>query len=186
MVSADGAVVTRADDRTWTTHHAMTLDLADTMRFSVMRNPIAMQALATGKSELSLYSKDPITGILKRCRIDRMHEGGNAITDIKTTVDARYGEFQKAIANYGYHVQGAYYLDICNELGMEKECFVILALEKEPPYAVACYQLSTDAIETGRKLYRKWLETLAECIEQDEWPGYPEKFNVIDLPAWAR
>ena len=106
--------------------------------------------------------------------------------DVKTTQDASPREFAKSIANFGYHVQAAYYLDICNDLGMDKKCFIIVAVESAPPHGVGIYQLSTEAIETGRKLYRKWLEILAECIEKDEWLGYPEKFNVIDLPGWAR
>jgi len=185
MVDANGAVTSRDASGKWTTSHSLTIDVSDTMKFSIYGNAIAMRALETGGSELSLYSKDVETGLLKRCRIDRVPEGGNAIVDVKTTLDASPKGFAKSVANFGYHVQAAYYLDICNDLNMEKECFVIVAIEKEPPYAVGVYQLSEDAIEYGRKLYREWLQTLATCIEKDVWPGYPEKFVTLDLPSWA-
>jgi len=185
MLDHHGAITTRDPDGKWRTEHALTLDVSDTMKFAINSNKIAMRALETGGSELSLYSKDDDTGLLKRCRIDRVPEGGNAIVDVKTTLDASPKGFAKSVANFGYHVQGAYYLDICNDLGMEKECFVFVAIEKEPPYGVGIYQLSKDAIAHGRSQYKEWLEVLAKCLDKDEWPGYPEKFISIDLPSWA-
>lgn len=185
VTPGEGAVVTQHSvTGKWTTHHEMTMDLSDTMKFAVYSNKIAMRALEKGGSEMSLYSEDDETGILKRCRIDRLPEG-NAIVDIKTTEDGSPKGFAKAVANYGYHIQGAWYIDICNELGMEKENFVIVALEKKPPYAVSVYILSEAALNYGRKLYREWLRTLADCLEKDEWPGYQEKFVTLDLPNWA-
>ena len=186
MLDANGAVVTRSEDGKWMTDHELNLELADTIKFSMMENPLAVQALAEGKSEVSLYSEDEETGILKRCRIDRLHDVGNAIADVKTTEDASPKAFMKSIANFGYHIQAAYYLDICNDLDLGKECFIIIAQEKKPPYATATYQIAEEAIDIGRGLYRMWLNRLSDCIAKDEWPGYAEKYSIINLPAWAR
>ena len=185
MLDARGAITTRDLDGKWKTDHSLTLDVSDTMKFAINSNKIAMRALETGGSELSLYSKDDDTGLLKRCRIDRIPEGGNAIVDVKTTLDASPKGFAKSVANFGYHIQAAYYLDICNEQGLEKECFVFVAIEKEPPYGVGIYQLSKEALEHGRRQYNAYLEILAKCLEKDEWPGYPERFTIIELPSWA-
>jgi len=80
---------------------------------------------------------------------------------------------------------GSHYLDLANESGVAKECFLFVAVEKTPPYLVAVYNLDQEAISRGRDENFAALLTYIRCSERNEWPGYPEQIANIGLPTWA-
>lgn len=157
-------------------------DTVQRMRDSVMSDPEASQLLAGAQYERSLYFKDDASGELCKVRPDFMHP--HFAGDLKSSVDASEGAFQRALYDYGYFLQGSMISD-----GIEKiknkviEEFVFILCEKEPPYAVVCYPVCYDTIEYGKKKYRAELLKLAECRKNNSWPSYPSK--VITLPHWA-
>ena len=71
------------------------------------------------------------------------------------------------------------------ELGIEADSFGIVAVEKEPPFCVAVYQLEAAAIYDGARELEPLLELWAACEESDTWPGYDSDIVKIDLPAYA-
>lgn len=155
------------------------------MKESVFAHRSGSAALkAGGLIEASLYATHEC-GVRLRGRPDLISKG-NAIIDVKTCAKGAgsKSEFAKAVANFRYDVQAAFYLDLAELVGMPKEAFVFLVVEKEPPYAVAVYQLDADSIEAGRQQYRKNLTLLAECMSFDEWPAYSSEVEVISLPKW--
>lgn len=115
------------------------------------------------------------------------------LVDIKTTNDASYTEFAKAIHKYLYHLSAAMYLEgvnQCNELLDHMKChfftnFIFIVVEKEYPYNVACYQLSKEDLRIGRELFKKAMQVLHDAKEND-FPGYPEEVREIELPQYAR
>ncbi len=153
------------------------------MRASVMEHPSARRALEAGKTEYSLFAKDPETGIGLKCRPDRL--SGNTIPDLKSTIDASPEGFAKQVAKHGYDVQAAFYLDMANLCGLDKKYFIFIAVEKEEPYAVGVYQLDEASIECGRSKYRRWLNTAAMCYDTGEWPAYDSAIQVLTLPQWS-
>ena len=159
--------------------HQMILD----MKKSVMEHPSARRALEAGKTEYSLFVKDPETGIGLKCRPDRL--SGNTIPDLKSTIDASPEGFARQVAQRGYDVQAAFYLDVANWCGLDKKYFIFIACEKEPPYAVGVYQLDEQSIECGRSKYRSWLNTAALCYETNEWPAYDPAIKTLALPDWS-
>ena len=60
---------------------------------------------------------------------------------------------------YGYAVQEAYYTDVWQMAGGGKvAAFCFACIEKEPPYAVALYELDANAVDEGSAIYdRAWL-----------------------------
>lgn len=156
------------------------------MKESVFAHRSGSAALkAGGLIEASLYATHLETGVLRRGRPDLISKG-NAIIDVKTCAK-NYGgkaEFARSVANFRYDVQAAFYLDLAKSCGMEKEVFVFLVVEKEPPYAVAVYQLDAESVEAGRQQYLKNLQLLAECMQFDEWPAYSSEVEVLSLPKW--
>jgi exodeoxyribonuclease VIII len=100
--------------------------------------------------------------------------------DVKTTEDASASAFAKSIANYRYHVQDAHYRE-----GFERDRFVWIAVEIKPPYAVAVYMDDSDMLALGQSHRDTDLRTYAECKAKNEWPGYPEVIQSIQLPRWA-
>lgn len=162
------------------------------MRNSVMDHPAASRLLsAPGRAELSVYWRDPVTGVLCRCRPDFWRDDG-IVVDLKSTEDASPEGFAKSIANWRYDVQAPYYVDGINLMREQAgrsdiakaKAFVFIAVEKKAPYAVGVYLLDAESIEHGRVKYRACLDTFAACDTSGVFPGYGDKIQTISLPGW--
>ena len=158
------------------------------MQQAVQKNSKARQWLyeEEGQNELSVYAEDPETGVLVRCRFDRLLNRGFS-PDLKTTVDASPRGFSNAIAKYGYAFQAAFYMDTYYwATGQRLEGFGFVAAESKAPYNVMCYRLDDESIEIGRSQYRAALNKYAECLESGVWHGYDdcELEMLIGLPDW--
>jgi hypothetical protein len=152
---------------------------------SVEAIPNMVDALAYGMHEQALFAEFALGGTVRRKgKLDLITKGA-AIIDFKTTTNASKDGFAKAIGNYGYARQAAYYLDLCKDNGMDKSEFVFVAVEKEPPYCAGVYVLDQDSIAWGRKQYIELLQRFMQCRDSGEWPGYPTEPTMISLPQWA-
>ncbi len=151
---------------------------------SVSMHKLAFKFVSSGAAEESLFWKDPKTGIICKARPDFNREG-HILVDLKTTEDAGYRSFQADLAEYQYHVQAAMYLDGASEVfGTKFDEFIIVAVEKKPPYAINCYLLDENMIMEGRALYFNALKTLDECTKVNKFPAYPEVLKPISLRSW--
>ena len=85
------------------------------IQINVSKHFGAASRLVHGYAEMSVFWQDPATGVQCKCRPDFLVLNAEnkvvAIVDVKSTRDASNGGFSKAIANYGYDVQAAYYTD---------------------------------------------------------------------------
>lgn len=158
------------------------------MRDAVLADPNANNLLVgDGETELSLVWDDADSGVRCRGRLDRYRSefAGGAIVDIKKTRDASPRAFARAIYEYGYHRQGAMYLDGARANGLPAKHFVLIAVESAPPFPVVCYRLTDEAISLGRQQLGIAMHRFRECVERDEWPGYTTDIIDVDVPEWA-
>jgi len=163
-------------------------DLCLRLRESVWAHPTAAELLkGAGFNEASAVWIDPGTGLRCKTRIDRLTSlaGWPVDVELKTTKDASRAAFGRDINYYRYHQQGAMQLDGLNALAPHERKFVFVAVEKEPPYCVAVYELEEDALQLGRDDYQKHLRMYAECLSTNRWPGYPDGIDYVSLPPWA-
>jgi hypothetical protein len=156
-------------------------DMAD----ALTHHPFAAGLLEHGQPEVSAYAVDPATGILLRGRFDWLGEW--IISDYKTAKDASPEGFARSVANYGYHMQAAWYLDLCELNGEPREAFAFVVQEKAEPYMVAVYDLDDTALEIGARRNRRALDLYRQCLDEDRWPGYADgaDFTTLALPRWA-
>lgn len=157
------------------------------MQKSIFSNKILKTLFGEGVSEISAYGELPnYPGILLKCRPDHYNSKLQVIVDLKTACDGSPNAFAKAAANYQYHLQAAYYMDLFQKVAEAPvQAFIFCVVEKEAPYAVSLYQLDIAAIERGRELYRSALNSYAECVKTQVWPGYSQRIETIELPKWA-
>lgn len=155
-------------------------------RDAVYAHPKAKKLLS-GKHmmELSATWLDAANGLPCKARFDCVNADFAAIVDIKTTTNASRDAFERAIYNYGYHRQGAHYVTGAKATGLVVEHFINIAVEKEPPYAVAVYRLDEAAMEAGLVTLRPLLDRYAECLATDTWPGYPTDIQDIAIPSYG-
>jgi hypothetical protein len=110
---------------------------------------------------------------------------GDAIflVDLKKT--AFFHSFDNEVAKYGYHGQLALYQDGLETLTPGHVEPVIIACQDCAPFDVAVFRLG-EAIEHGRKLYRRLLSEFINCKKTDRWPGIcPVGCLPVVLPRWA-
>lgn len=149
------------------------------IRDAVYNHPAAAALLKKGNPEVSIFGE--LNGLPCRCRVDWQSERGYLV-DLKTTNSASPEEFSKSVWNYRYHVQAAFYLDMT-----KAEKFFFIAVEKEAPYNVECYELDNEAILTGRAEYLADMELYKKCKASGNWYAYNEDkdISIISLPKWA-
>jgi len=136
-------------------------------------------------TEISIFANDPETGVLVRVRFDLLTESGRCV-DLKKTRDARSDEFQKAIWNYKYYRQAAFYSDVFQWFTGEKPIsYEWWAIEEEAPYALKIYEPDDFCLDAGRFEYRRALDTYAECVNSGIWNPYPSEKELIGLPTWV-
>ena len=146
--------------------------------------------------EASGYAIDHETGMLCRCRPDAYNASAGAILDLKTTTDGGREAFSRSAANFGYHMQEAFYTDVWRAAGLFQQtankrfvgladAFIFVVIEKTAPFLVSCYELTPSAVDEGREQYKRALRTYADCARDDVWPGYPEDPEPLDIPSWA-
>jgi hypothetical protein len=148
---------------------------------SISDNGRATEYLTGGLAEVSIVWDDATTGIRCKARLDKWQREQCRAIDLKTTRDA--GDFEKAIGNYDYHRQAAFYADGIATLTGDDHEFGIVAAETAAPFYVRAAPLSHHTIENGRAEYQRLLADIADCRRSDVWPGYENPDEWI-LPAW--
>ena len=149
---------------------------------SLAQSDRAQQYLgAAGDCEVSIVWCDEDTGILCKGRLDKWCRGTGHFVDLKSCRNA--GQFPKSIVDYGYHVQAAFYQDGLATLTGERFTPILSAVEPHPPYACRTAPLGGDAIEAGRRQYKRSLQQIAKANESGVWPGYDDP-ECWSLPEW--
>ena len=157
----------------------------EAMAGAILNHPSASALLKNGAPESSYIWTDPDTGVTCKCRPDYLSR--LMIPDIKSCQDASYEAFQRAIIDHRYHVQGAYFVDGVKAVDGQRRDFVLIAVEKEAPFAVAVYKLDEETLEQGRLEYKRNLQTYKTYQEHPErWTGYESMVMTMNLPKWAR
>jgi hypothetical protein len=164
-------------------------------RAAAQRQAAALRALpeisallAEGVAERSCFWIDDATGELCKCRPDWTHPASNGVivVDGKTCQDASPEGFGKAIWNFAYHLQAAWYSDGYEAAtGQPVHGFVFAAVESAWPHAAAAYMLGDDVLDRARRENRRLLNRYADCKRSGIWPGYAAGINLIELPRWA-
>jgi hypothetical protein len=157
----------------------------ETASAKVLAHPAACDVLTNSNKEVSVFKRCEKTNILLKGRIDAItvqkDTGLTWVADIKTTEDASPKAFARAIAQWGYAEQAAFYLDLVGATH-----FVFIAVEKVAPYEVAVYELDPESISIGRKQNEKNLDLYKRCNEAKEWAGYSTGIETITMPQWAK
>jgi hypothetical protein len=160
------------------------------MREMLMKSQTASSLIEGAQTELSATWKHHVHGFDCKCRPDifykNFYEGMNIIGDLKTCKDASPEEFGKTIINSHYHIQAYWYrLGIEQLTNMDWE-FVLIAQEKTPPYGVGIYQIPTKAFLIAKRDIDIAMHVYNECLKDNHWPCYEDKFKSAIIPAWAK
>jgi len=159
----------------------------EAMRSALVANPLTNALLFDddGENEVTIRWTDPVTGVQCKARIDRWKRRKRIGVDLKSTDDASPAGFAKSVAKYSYHIQQAHYCSGADAVGESFDRYLIVAQEKAPPYLAAVYALDAASESRGFELRQEAVQTMADCLTADHWPGYGPEVQELTLPAWA-
>ena len=167
------------------------LEVIEGMAAEIRRHPTASRLFApgAGKPEQTLRWNDPLSGVPLKCRLDWLPDPQPGrrmlVADYKTAASSDPRKFQRAVAEYGYHVQAAMYLAGIRACGIDPDpAFLFVVQEKDPPYVVTVVELDQGALQTGEQMVMDAIRLYLRCSASGHWPGYSDKVALVELPPW--
>jgi exodeoxyribonuclease VIII len=151
------------------------------MSESIKAHSIWSKFRKEAKVEQSIFWNGGIFETPLRARPDVFND--QIVMEIKTT--SSISNFSKSIYNFGYHRQAAMQVDGLQTVDGKQRKFAFFVVEDKAPYLTACFELDEMSLSQGREEYLDSAILYAECIKNNEWPGYTEDVQKISLPAWA-
>jgi len=156
------------------------------IRDSVRGTPAIAELLEKGRPEVSLFWRNPQTGIECKGRLDWI-AGRTAILDLKTTTSIDESWFAQQAWKMRYFHQAAMYREgyaVSSGRGLVLP-FGIIAVESKAPHACRLFWLEEDSLERAREEYVTWLEQVRDCTETGVWPGPLPVETELKAPGWA-
>lgn len=150
------------------------------MSQKVFSHPDAAPLLKDAQNELTYFSIDSETGILKKCRVDAIKDG--KISDLKTCEDASPSAFARDCHKYLYRISAAYYLEVVSEvLGRHLNNFYLIACEKSDPFEINVFRVDDRSLLKASEEIRETLRILKQIQDggPNAWAGY--KLGITDL-----
>jgi hypothetical protein len=160
------------------------LEQAWAMLAALKANPDIASIFSTTGKRVAIAE---MHGVRCKAEFDLFSEKSGWLFDLKTCGDASNTErgFGSAIANFGYDLQAAFYLDMAAACGSPKEGFAWVAVESSAPHFVNVITMTADdvRIHSARERYLAALTSLVAHKSQNNWPGY-FCFEEAVTPAW--
>ena len=136
-----------------------------------------------GKSEQGYYVT--VDGCPCRALADRICTTGNVIFDLKSTAGIASPEaWIRDGMKFGIDVRVAHYLDVIGKEFRKKYAYVLVVVEKSPPYASAVFRLSDRLIALGRSKIAFAREQWLKCLAGDKWPAWPGDVQELDAAEY--
>ncbi len=117
--------------------------------------------------------------------------GDGHVVDVKTTCNADPRRFVWDARKFSYAEQVTWYdfaRSRCNrdvatgaEIQIRKKELFIIAVEKTPPCPVVIWRVTDAKRLEAEKTLRLWFEQLLACEASDQWPGYVQCVQDLDV-----
>ena len=161
-------------------------------------NGIIPRLIANGRTEVSMYGKDPGTGLKVKIRPDCMlleeQVGANIILSVKTTSATSIDAFMRDAAKFRYELAEGMYLQVASEItGRKFTGTLMLIAQTVIPYQCALLWLNAEDLACGKYKYQQAIDIVKQCKETDSWPGfeaYAEEgasgIVQVRFPGWIK
>lgn len=167
---------------------AETLGLLTACGVLAFQDSLVSRFLDSGTTKETAFGWSHSTGLHLRCCPDIFLTmgGRNTMVDFKLMESSSPAAFARAIRDYGYHRQAAFYADgLSRAIGFDTEDFFFVVFGKKPPFEMRVYRLKDSAIVQGRQENEADLQDLADCLDFDLWQTRANgQIEDIGLPEW--
>lgn len=113
-----------------------------------------------------------IYGMECRGKLDML--GDNGFLDLKTCQSAEPRDFKRAMYNFNYIYQAAFY----SLLTGLNTCYFV-AVENSAPWGIKIYKVAQDTLESGKILVRQALDTIEKAKQSGNYDGYTEEIEIV-------
>jgi hypothetical protein len=146
------------------------IDQIALMAEDARQHPLVVNGGLNGDVEISMFAKDPATGIWLKSRPDVRAIDGDFV-DVKTASSLDPDFLERQIGDMGYYLQGAMTKIICDLLRIPFNSFTFFyTLSKE--YADSDYRvLSEEEILVGTATINYGLKHIRHGLDNGQWPG---------------
>lgn len=149
---------------------------------SVWSHPTAKKLLEEADLvEKAMVWRDDVLGVKCKGKLDAFISKRGFLIDFKTTQDASYFGFRRAVEKFDYAAQAAHYRNGLRAAGYDVNAVIFIAQETSAPYGTAVYVLSQESINAASILVSDWLQKWSACEVTGHWPGYSETIQDMDL-----
>ena len=161
-------------------------NVANRIAKGALANPICEKALKHSErvNEISIFQKDPVSQLMLKTRPDLMIESENTVYDVKTTQDASPDGFARECVKYGYFLQGAHYVMVCQLAGFSIKEFSFIACEKSAPYVSHMHVMGPEVMEWATVQLHKTLAIIAQAQEAEEYDTGWGDYSILEKPKW--
>lgn len=178
VTAANGRTILRADKDT---EALSAVEMAE----AVMQHDLARDLIrGLGRCEVSALWFDELNQEWCKGRFDKriIDREQPLIVEIKTTTRIDDWAFGNTARRLHYDAQAAWYLWGHTCIANEPATHQILAIESVPPYSCRVLQLDGASLEAGTGKYARWYNEYIRCAGLGEWPGYPAKAQLFQVP----
>jgi|SRR6266850_373734 len=140
---------------------------------SLLSEPVVRELLKEGHPEVSVFARDPETGVLLKSRMDWVTPSGT-IPDLKTFTQKRGASIEKSIGDAifyeKYHRQGWFYKYVASlqKNAPDRLRYINIFVESDPPHDVRIKELKAGNIywEIARAEMQGLIRLYADCLER--------------------
>jgi len=145
---------------------------------------ILPRLIAQGRTEVSMYGKDPSTGLKVKIRPDCMlleeQVGANIILSVKTTSATSIEGYMRDAAKYRYELAEGMYLQVASQItGRKFTGTLMLVAQTVIPYQCFLLWLDAEDLAVGKYKYQQAIDIVKACRDSNSWPGF-ESFAEDD------
>ncbi|HYF48852.1 MAG TPA: PD-(D/E)XK nuclease-like domain-containing protein [Planctomycetota bacterium] len=161
------------------------------MAAQLARHTLVQAGILNGAIEQSFVWKEEHSGVWLKARPDAVPSDSNDYVDLKTTASVQYQDIRTAIAEYGYHQQGALVREGARRLtGAASDfTFTLVFVESKRPHCVRIVTLKDADLDRGHKLNVQAVRLFAKCMQSGRWPGPGDEradAEFVELPEWRQ
>lgn len=146
------------------------------MLASLRKHPVVKEWMARIEG-VEVAATGEIDGLPMKGRCDALSD--DPMFDLKKTTTCDYAAVQRTVIKYGYDIQAAVYRRLFN-----RERFVLLFVEDDPPYDVVAYELNSRMLKRAELTVKSLISQVKECEQSGVWPGRCDEIVEMELPAW--
>lgn len=153
-------------------------------------HPLVTTGGLNGEVEISMFAKDPETGIWLKSRPDVLHPNSDGVyVDLKSAGKLDADFLERQLEEAGYYLQGAMTKRVCDLLGLPFNAFSFLYC-LSADYADTDFRvLDNEEIALGEAVIQSSLKKIRHGLNTGEWPGvasYTRENIPMKMNKWAR